>query len=134
MSSTAGHNYIVQEREFKKTRECVYKIGKTQDISTRMKAYPKESVIFCVRFSKDCHQTEKNLIESFDKKFKCRRDIGREYYSGSISVMINEFNVILNDHWRASCTKKTQNMFVKKQQKVSDELSNDLSDSSSDSD
>lgn len=39
----SGVVYLLREREFIKTKENIYKIGKTRDISNRMKQYPNDS-------------------------------------------------------------------------------------------
>ena len=39
----------------------------------------------------NCRETEKKLIQEFDKRFICRKDIGREYYEGEIIDMIDVF-------------------------------------------
>lgn len=77
---------MVKEREFVKTGERVYKIGKSTKIKSRMPAYPKQSVIYGIVYcSRDVHKAEKELIKHFDGRFKNRPDIGREYYEVSKS-------------------------------------------------
>ena len=82
--------YLLQEREFIKTDENIYKIGKTtQEPLKRMSQYPKGSKILLILCVDDCHQSEKKMLQIFDKKFNQRKDIGREYYSGNVVLMIN---------------------------------------------
>lgn len=89
-----GHLYIIKEREFIKTNENIYKIGKSTDIKSRMPKYPKNSCIYGIVYcSLDIHQAEKDLIQHFDKRFTQRSDIGREYYEvqDTVPVLIAEF-------------------------------------------
>lgn len=75
-----GHLYLIKEREFIKTKENVFKIGKTTNIKNRMPAYPKDSRVYVIMYAQDIHTVEKKLIEHFDTSFTKRTDIGHEYY------------------------------------------------------
>lgn len=76
-----GHLYLIKEREFIKTNENVFKIGKTTNIKHRMPAYPKDSRVYVIMHcATDIHAVEKKLIEHFDEHFTKRTDIGNEYY------------------------------------------------------
>ena len=76
-----GHLYLIKEREFIKTKENVFKIGKTTNIKNRMPAYPKDSRVYVIMHcATDIHAVEKKLIEHFDATFTKRTDIGHEYY------------------------------------------------------
>lgn len=86
---TPGHLYLIKEREFIKTKELIYKIGKTTNIKHRMPAYPKDSRLFVALYcDTDIHRVEKALIATFDAKFTKRSDIGREYYETTSEVDI----------------------------------------------
>lgn len=96
-----GHLYMVKEREFIKTKENVYKIGKSTSIKSRMPSYPKDSVIYGIVYSLDVHKAEKDLIKHFDGLFKKRPDIGREYYEhDTVPIVIAEFVNIALKHIR----------------------------------
>ena len=60
----------------------VYKIGRTDNLLVRMKAYPKGSLIIEVRRVREVIQAEKELIDAFKRRFKQRLDVGREYFEG----------------------------------------------------
>lgn len=81
--------YIVQEREFIKTGEEIYKIGKTINPKNRLSSYPKASVVYNLTKFKDCHDTEKELLKLFETKFVKRTDIGKEYFEGDTDMMID---------------------------------------------
>src|SRR5665647_1537299 len=84
--------YLLREREFIKTGECVYKIGKTTQFpERRFGGYPKGSEIHVVLKVNNCTTYENHLKQLFDVKFKNRPDIGREYYEGNVDLMVGEF-------------------------------------------
>lgn len=76
-----GYLYMIKEREFIKTHENIFKIGKTTNIKHRMPAYPKDSRVYVIMYcATDIHVVEKKIIEHFDAQFTKRTDIGHEYY------------------------------------------------------
>lgn len=79
-SKVPGHLYLIKEREFVKTNEPIYKIGKSKSIRHRMPAYPKDSRLLVMMYFTDIDTTEKKLIQHFDETFFRRTDVGREYY------------------------------------------------------
>ena len=94
--------YLIREREFIKTNENVYKIGKTtQDGIKRISSYPKGSQVIIVVKVPDCHESELKLISLFKQKFKHRNDIGNEYFDGDCEQMksfIFDESQINNNH------------------------------------
>ncbi len=84
-----GYIYIIQEREFIKTKEPIYKIGKTVNMKYRMPAYPKNSCLYlCFYCTTNINIVETYFIDVFDQQFINRSDIGREYYEGDLWKMI----------------------------------------------
>lgn len=75
-----GHLYLIKEREFLKTNENVFKIGKTRNIRNRMPAYPKNSLLYVSFHHPDIDSCEKVLIRDFTERYKLRTDIGAEYF------------------------------------------------------
>lgn len=87
--------YILQEREFLKNNENVYKIGISKDIYARLGSYPKGSKIFCVI---PLYQNiEKSCITKFKDIFIQRSDIGNEYFQGNINLMVNKLLEIISN-------------------------------------
>ena len=82
--------YLLQEREFTKSGENIYKIGKTTRPSERIKGYPKGSILFLNLPCENCDEMEKLLIKTFDEQFINRPDVGREYYQGDMDIMIQQ--------------------------------------------
>jgi hypothetical protein len=82
-----GVIYLLQEREFKKTQEPIYKVGRTQCLTRRMSQYPKGSEIFLSISSKNVYEKEKEILKHFEKYFFQRKEIGREYFEGNVLNM-----------------------------------------------
>ena len=62
--------YLVQPREFIKTNELIYKIGKTKkEYYTRFNQYPKGSDLLIHIKCNDCDYYEKELIKLFKSKY-----------------------------------------------------------------
>lgn len=82
--------YLLQEREFTKTNELVYKIGMTtKENHKRFQQYLKGSVLIYQSLCKNCRDVEKRIITEFKKTFTQRTDIGTEYFEGDYSKMVN---------------------------------------------
>jgi hypothetical protein len=94
-----GYIYLLIEREFIKTNENIYKIGKTkQEFGKRFNQYPKGSNLFLHLYVKNIDIFEKNMIDLFGLEFKRRLDIGYEYFEGDLNNMIQLiFNYYFND-------------------------------------
>lgn len=85
--------YIIKEREFLKTNENIYKLGRTaQNGLKRFNSYPKGSELIILRKCVDCKKYERELILLFKNKFILRKDIGREYFEAEEDEIVNEFN------------------------------------------
>ena len=92
-----GHLYLIKEREFLKTKENIYKIGKTRNIKHRMPSYPKDSRVYVIYYcASDIDKVEKELIKEFDKLFKKRTDIGHEYYETDKDIVYYFFQTMFS--------------------------------------
>ena len=86
--------YLLREREFIKTKENVYKIGKTKQApNNRLNGYPKHSEVILFLKVSDCDNLERELLDKFRREFKSRKDIGREYFEGNPNIMVNIINI-----------------------------------------
>ena len=94
----AQYIYLLQEREFRKSNENVYKIGKTkQEHLKRFNQYPTNSKLLLQIECIDCNSIEIILIKMFKNKYIQRTDVGREYFEGCHKDMINNiYHTILN--------------------------------------
>ena len=82
--------YLIKEREFIKTKEHIYKIGKTkQENLQRIKSYPNGSILLLYIITNDCDKKEKEIIQKFKEHFIHKKDIGNEYFMGDYNHMIN---------------------------------------------
>lgn len=93
---TDGHIYVVKEREFIKTKENIYKIGRSKNIVNRMPSYPKSSRIYTIMYVKDVKEVEKFIIDRFDGLFIKRTDIGNEYYECDEDELMRECSMIVH--------------------------------------
>ena len=83
--------YLLQEREFIKTNENIYKIGMTKQANlARFKSYPNGTILILHIMCNDCKSAEKAIMGSFAKLFKQRRDIGLEYFEGDYHLKKKE--------------------------------------------
>lgn len=97
MEST-NYIYLVKEREFIKTNENIYKIGRSKQENTkRFLQYPKGSELIIQARCIDCIKTEKILINIFKTKFIHRKDIGNEYFEGNVLIMQSIIHDLLFD-------------------------------------
>jgi len=80
--------YLLQEREFVRLNEDVYKIGRSSNIKNRMNNYPKSSNIELMMGCRDSVAVEKALLEIFRKQFKPMKEYGSEYFQGDKLEMI----------------------------------------------
>jgi hypothetical protein len=110
MEST-NYIYLVKEREFIKTNENIYKIGRSKQENTkRFLQYPKGSELILQEVCIDCIKTEKMIINEFKKHFIHRKDIGNEYFEGDYLKMrkivwgyiLDESNQVENDNCNES--------------------------------
>ncbi len=82
--------YLLQEREFIKTNENIFKIGMTQkENHTRFNQYPKGSILLFQIICQNCIFVERKIKEEYKNKFIHRKDIGNEYFEGNVEEMIN---------------------------------------------
>ena len=90
--------YLLQEREFIKTKENVYKVGMTKkENNKRFNQYPKGSVLLFQIICNNCKNMEKIILKKFKETFKQKKDIGNEYFEGDSKVMINMIYLSIKD-------------------------------------
>ena len=91
--------YLLQEREFIKSNENIYKIGKSkQENLKRIINYPNGTKLLFQMSCNNCDYIESCLIKIFKKEFKNKKDIGYEYFEGDALDMIEViYNYIIND-------------------------------------
>lgn len=81
--------YLLKEREFIKTQENVFKLGKTKQKNlARISSYPNGTQLMIQMMCDNCDYIESNLIKLFTQKFIRRKDIGYEYFEGNYHHMI----------------------------------------------
>ena len=118
-----GYIYLLQEREFIKTKENIYKLGKTkQENLKRIQNYPNGTKLNIQLECENCDINEKNLIIIFKQKFIQRIDIGTEYFEGDKYEMISIIYNVVMDYNKIVETDnkivKTDNKIVKTDNKI----------------
>lgn len=109
VTRTNNFIYLLREREFIKTGENIYKIGKTTQLGlNRFNMYPSGSELLLHLVCENCHTLERKIMDLFGKKYKRRLDIGSEYYEGKSSSMISDIIRLLN--FRCANTSEKQNI------------------------
>ncbi len=91
MTQSAEWVYLLIEREFLKTKESIYKIGRTDDWDSRVKQYPKGSALLGLVHVCDSVLAERSIIATFKQQFVARRDVGREYFEGEHQAILTTF-------------------------------------------
>jgi hypothetical protein len=87
---STNYIYLLQLREFIKTKENIYKIGRTtQENYKRFHSYPKGSILLFQMICSNCKEMEKVLIKIFKNLFIQRKEIGTEYFEGDYQKMID---------------------------------------------
>jgi len=90
--------YLLIEREFIKTNENIFKIGRSnQNNDKRIKQYPTDSKLIIQTICSDCKFSEAEIISLFKIKYIHRNDIGNEYFEGDIFEMRRDINKIIDE-------------------------------------
>ena len=81
--TNTNYIYLIQEREFVRMNEDIYKVGKSiQKNCNRVDDYPKFSDVIIILEVNDCDKIEKNIISEFNLKFE-KTKYGNEYFKGN---------------------------------------------------
>jgi len=89
MENKEQYIYLIQEREFIKCKEPIYKIAKTkQECLKRVLSYPNGSCLIIQIKCSDCDKYEKLLINKFKEHFIHMKEIGNKYFKGDKNKMI----------------------------------------------
>ena len=96
------HIYLIQTRECSRIDKDVYKLGRSNGIDSRMKSYPKESIIHLIVSVENSRQTETDLIKLFGEKFEkallsSGESYGNEYFRGDLTLMKQVFLTYIMD-------------------------------------
>lgn len=97
---TDHYIYIIHVREFIRTKESIYKIGKTtQKNFNRFLQYPKGSKLLFYMNCIDCHKLEYEIKKLFKKNYKLKSEYGNEYFEGNyLNMIIDIVNLIGKEH------------------------------------
>lgn len=110
--------YIIKEREFIKTNENVYKIGRTnKGHYKRFTQYPKGSVVMALIKVPDAVLYEGQIKKIFNKTFKQRKDIGSEYYEEDFKK-IHKLMIDIVYKLNAKYEKEREEIIVEKENNI----------------
>jgi hypothetical protein len=111
--SKSEYIYILQVREFLKTNENIYKIGKTnQKFNKRFNNYPNGSVLLFQMICNNCDILEKDIIKMFKEKYIQQKDLGNEYFKGDYNIMIDDiYTIIKNERELCNENSNKQQMY-----------------------
>jgi hypothetical protein len=83
--------YVIVLREFVRSGEQVFKAGRSYDPAKRLKQYAKGSVLLATVQVKDDVLAERHLLKVMDAAHERCPDIGREYYRGDYTSVLDTF-------------------------------------------
>jgi len=87
--------YLIYTRELIALKLNIFKLGRSNILTNRVRQYPKGSQILFIFACENSVSIEKHLIELFKTKFHQETYYGTEYFSGNKNIMIEEiFNYI----------------------------------------
>jgi T5orf172 domain len=88
--------YLLIEREFLKTNEAIYKLGRTSQINyERLNNYSKGTKLLFQIICENSQNVETLIINEFKKKYYQCKHIGIEYFSGDFCSMIDDIQTIV---------------------------------------
>lgn len=120
----SNYIYLLQEREFIKTNDNVYKVGMTKkENHKRFNQYPKGSILLFQMICNDCKNMEKIIIIKFKQHFKLRKDIGNEYFEGDYKNMVDIiYSTVKNENDECvNFYEKNDNMIVEETEEEEEE-------------
>ena len=97
MNFDGEYIYVIEEREFVKTGEFIYKVGISARIIKRMAEYPLGSHVHMVAKVNDAVKAEKEILQLL-KKYNTiiqRKDVGTEYFQGDICTIISVISQVV---------------------------------------
>lgn len=101
-----GYIYMIKEREFIKSNEHVYKVGKTSKSNfSRFANYPKQSKIIYYQKTYEHDEVERAVLKHLAELFKVRHDIGREYFEGNpVDILLTIIKIMQNPRFGRKLT------------------------------
>ena len=86
--------YLIHTREFIKSKEPIYRIGRGYAVQKNVSKYPNGSNVLFLHICKNSILCEAKIIEIFRQTFKQETYYGNKYFSGDMFEMIK----IMNDY------------------------------------
>jgi hypothetical protein len=91
MNFQGEYIYIIREREFIKSRDDIFKVGRSGGIIRRMVRFPKGSSVRCIVKVADAIEAKCEVLALLKmcKSLTHCIDIGEEYFRGNIETIID---------------------------------------------
>jgi hypothetical protein len=91
--------YILQVRECRRFKESIYKIGRSDQITGRIRSYGNGTQVHMIVKVNDSKKAEKKVIKEFRQCFSQKPFYGTEYFEGNLKLMkILLFNIAMEFH------------------------------------
>lgn len=87
-SDGPGYLYILQPREFLRSGESVYKIGRSINVEKRSKSYPKGSLLLFCMYVSEQKRAESELIRQLCETCEQCLQFWREYFKGEFEHVL----------------------------------------------
>ena len=87
-----GFLYVIHLREFVNARQDVWKVGRTRELQRRLSQYPKGSRPIASNAVDYPVTAEAALLAALRLRFRCRRDIGAEYFECPLPDLLDVFD------------------------------------------
>jgi hypothetical protein len=98
MNFQGEYVYVIEESEFIKCGEKIYKVGRSAHILNRMAQYPNGSQVRMVLNVSDSVKAEQEILCQLKKygDITHRKDIGSEYFQGNLCSIITVLSQVSN--------------------------------------
>lgn len=91
--------YLMYCREFIRTGEDIYKVGRTSNLMRRFYEYPKGSRLLFSQYVDDDVSAERKVLAALRTRFTSKTDYGSEYFEGELPEMVREVVAVLDSEW-----------------------------------
>ncbi len=94
-----GHLYIIHIREFRTQNIPIYKVGRSRNILTRIKAYPKNSNLIYTIYTDHIKYREELLLDRLKKTANVTQELeyGLEYFRGDPRIILKTLECVVSE-------------------------------------
>jgi hypothetical protein len=134
MNFKGEYVYVIEEREFIKCGEKIYKVGRSAHILSRMAQSPNGSQVRMLVNVNDSVKAEQEIRRQLKKycDITHRKDIGAEYFQGNLCLIINVMSQVANMLYEERKDTIPQDAYLEESDSDSVCDSDDIGDTSTD--